>query len=1065
MKPEDKSKSQYRAGKQSETRRSTRRQTLAPITPLEKQPETEHALVTNLSSEGAFIKTKNKYDTGTRLQFKIELPTGGKGPIKVGGRVVRVDDEGVAVLFEQLHTRDLSRLKAYAGFHEMDDAVVSVQRKAGDAVSGNLLPVSDRELIEQRLQLAVDKQLQALLIDPQGLLEPTYVKIALDKGDLRILELPKPLPSKVKAIYLIVFDGPLHFMFEGLVVESGDKPLVLGPERMYHNERRSGPRRLVADTWMEIEAPHLDNGPLRFPVIDLSEGGVAVRAPRSSMIAEGMRFPPFRLSSDELSDYHEGATVKRITPISPEEFLIGLNFADESAERDSFAEIKDREIKPSIWTNLVRLSGMAKQKIGGLVRGKRAPARDAVQVARYKNDRGDQVVSLLNATFDLSEDPPDIDVAVIVAPAFLKRKEVFSLLARTLVDNLKRQGKHGIVLRFDATHTVGESEVDPKLEEQGTPYLRWTFSHLESDIRASMKHLQKRFAPKKRVVLTFSVAAMAARRLIADGSDPPVDLWISPFGCPDAQDMFQNYLAGIDLFQNYLRGEKAEPFLIYGRLADPNFVFPDSMKRNMAFLEQARKDMEKIDIPVTWIVGTYDYMVTRERVRQMLNAPGGGVREVFELASGHVLKTGNEAIESFKLISESISRHVFGQEMRAIEPDLAEAAKQADAEWARVKRDKLIEAEAFWDRHLFGTAGEREGYDVLLHNPEYVEFLEDQAKLMELEPGLRVADIGCGTGNFAACIAKSLNHKNDTTMICSDLVPAAVEMTRNKLANIDAEFGRLGGALNYDCRVLNLETARLNPLREFLDGRLYGLGALQGRIEGLHGGTIRRLCAVYNQRLHDIVCGATAELDEIRRLCPDLDPDEAETVLELSRASRFLKDETQPADLRDGADKAASALDLRLRHLHFGPANRECRLDLPDAAFDRIGASLVVPYLYDPQTVVDELLRALKPGGVVVLSTMKPNFDSSKSYLEEAQIIAKKHNLDDMERTRLLDSLREFASFVGCVMELEDEGRFTFFSAEQISSMVDKAGFQNIRVVESFGQPATAFVVQARKPK
>jgi ubiquinone/menaquinone biosynthesis C-methylase UbiE len=138
-------------------------------------------------------------------------------------------------------------------------------------------------------------------------------------------------------------------------------------------------------------------------------------------------------------------------------------------------------------------------------------------------------------------------------------------------------------------------------------------------------------------------------------------------------------------------------------------------------------------------------------------------------------------------------------------------------------------------------------------------------------------------------------------------------------------------------------------------------------------------------------------------------------------------------------------------------------VDLPSNAFDRIGASLVLPYLYDPKSVVKEFYRALAPGGKIVLSSLKPNFDSSKSYMEEAEEIGKRTDLTDEDKGRLLASLREFSAFVATLIELEDNSRFKFFSTHELAALMDEAGFCNINFKESLGNPPTAIIVSAEK--
>jgi len=358
-----------------------------------------------------------------------------------------------------------------------------------------------------------------------------------------------------------------------------------------------------------------------------------------------------------------------------------------------------------------------------------------------------------------------------------------------------------------------------------------------------------------------------------------------------------------------------------------------------------------------------------------------------------------------------------------------------------------------------------EGYDILLYNPEYMEFLQEQAKLLDLQSGMRVADIGCGTGNLSIAALKAAGINGDRLdLFCSDLVPEALQRTREKIEQLinSSVNGRYPG-LRLDLKVVDLETARLTPLSEFLSGELYGPLALAGRIEGLNTATLRKISESYGPGLHRILHGEDASVGEIMKTYPDLDKVEAETVRDISRASRFLKGMLNPQDLKPGKTEAKTANDIILNHISFGSATRDCTVDLPSNAFDRIGASLVLPYLYDPKSVLTELYRVLAPAGKIVLSSLKPNFDSSKSYIEEAEEIGKRTDLTDEDKGRLLGSLREFSSFISTLIELEDNGRFKFFTTNELKDLMDETGFCNIRVKESLGNPPTAIIVSAEK--
>ncbi len=1052
------------AGLRSELRRSIRRQTLAEAVVTDAAGDAREALVTSISVEGAYLKTAGVLELGSRLTLTLTLPTGWRRPIRLAGRVVRVDDDGAAIRFEDVNSRDRSKIREYSAFVEMDAVFVDLQHSLRGQVAGNLLPVSEPQLLRERLQAAAERGLPVMVIVSVKSDRVLHARLALERDGLFLADIEGHLPADTRVVYCVVADGPLHTAFEGLILDENGRRRLILPERLYHNERRGCQREAVFDSWLTIEAPHLTDAEIRLPVVDISETGCAVVVPKAGLVAPGMRLPAFRLHRGATALDRQGATVARIASRDIESLLLGLSYLDQTADRDAFEQIRNRSLRSNLWSSMLRLGGAARQKLAGLMTSKSAVVREQVFVVRYKNSRGDMVVALLDATFDLREDPPPVDVAVLIGPPFPIRKEVFGLLARTLIDNFRRQGLNAVVLRFDLTHCLGESQADPEMVAKGHPFLRWTYSHLEADMLASLAYLERRFRPAKRVLTTYSVAAIPARRLLADGPKPPVDLFIAPFGCPDGQDMHKNYLAGVDLFPFYLRGEKAEPFLIYGRLADPSYVMPDAMRRGMAFLEDARNDMTKITIPVVWFVGTYDYMVTRERVRQMLNAPGGGVREIFELATGHNPKVGPEAIESFKLIYESIAKHLFGVAQPAIEPDLALFARQNEAEWARTKRKTFNNATEFWNRHMFGTSDEKEGYDVLLYNPTYVDFLNQQAGLLDVHPGQRVADIGCGTGNLSVALLRNLDLQGQPLeLTCLDLLPKAIDCAQKKIAAVVADSSDAWRRVELRCRAIDLEAARLRPWRDFIDGKLYGPAALIGRLEGLPASTIRKFAEGYGQEFHGILRGEPATLERVRELRPDLDEVEAEMTLDLSRVSRFLQNELLTDDLVSGAAEAASAADLRLRQLDFGRANRACGFDLPSGAFDRIGGSLILPYLYDSPSVLAELYRLLAPGGVIVLSSLKPNFDQSKSYIEEAETIAKRTDLSDLERERLLASLREFGAFVGNVMELEEEGRFRFFTGEEFVQAIRAAGFVEARAYEGFGDPPTAVIVRAVK--
>jgi ubiquinone/menaquinone biosynthesis C-methylase UbiE len=1056
----------WEAGRSNEERRSPRRRTLASVHILEGPPLGDPLVATDLSADGAFLRSPAAVAPDVRLRLSIEIPTDPK-PIVVTARAVRSSPDGVGLRFEEVSARDRARLRSHAGFYEMDEAIVRVQRALGDLAPGNLLPLGEPSEIRTVLENLIDRGLEVTAIRPgRGFQPATCRAVAYEPEGLHgaSLRLDLTVPPRTRVVYLAFSDPPLLYALEGIVI-AGEGPgtTVMAPERIYLTERRSVRRAMLREAFCDLSAPHLPGGRLRLPVMDLGEGGASVRLGAGAALVPGARLPGFVLEAEGGRREVAGATVRYLSALDDGGVRAGLRFDEGEAGRDSFRELKHHEVRGGFTAKISRTVSFLGGKVASFVRRPRRAEEGGVEVVRFKNRRGDMVAGIVDANFDTSDPNLRPDVAVVIAPAILKRKEVFGLLARTILDDLDRDGRKAVVLRFDASHIAGESAMDSRLVAEGRPYYHWTFGHLGDDTAASLRYLQRRFRPVKRTLVSVSLSAIPARKAILElEAEAPVDLWVAPFGCPDAQDVLRNYLAGLDLFDLYRRGEGPETILIHGRPIRGSSLYGQAMEAGLASLEDARRDLSRIAAPVVWILGTYDCWVTRSRVRAMLDAPGSGVREVFECATGHVLKSGGEAIELFKLVAESISKHLFGSDRPAREPNLGRFARQSEAEWGRVRRQELEDAEGFWKEHLFGAPGDDVGYDVFLEHPEYPRFLTRQVELLDPRSGERVADFGCGTGNLALALLDACVPASITFL---DLVPEGVERTREKILAACAERGIPAPELRGI--VADLEVSRFAAIADFLDGRLWGVEGLVHRVEGLPYATARKLSAAYGRELHAILRGEPAEPGRVRQLCPDLDDREVEIALEIGRAARFLLGRLTPEDLKPGAPaadrQALTARHLRLRHLHFGDSTPRLRLDLPDGCFDRIGSSLVLPYLYDPLASLREMHRLLAPGGTLVVSSIRPNFDPSKLYTEGAEILARQAEAGDAGAARKLEALRHFANMISRLIELEEDGRFRFLDGAALEALLAEAGFSRVHTFQALGSPPTAIVARAEK--
>ena len=1055
------------AGRSTGDRRSPRRRTITKARIIDGPGAGETLQATDLSADGAFIRSTKSIPSGSAIRLQLELPANPK-PIEVGARVVRSTPAGIGVRFEEISAQDRSRLRSHTGFYETDEAMVRVQQRLGDLIPRNLLPLGEPSEIEAVLGAAIERRIPVMALQSGRGFKPFECRLgAIETREeagsrdrvLRLEALTKPVPDDLQVLYLAFADAPLQYAFEGLLHAGGSRPTVMLPERIYLTERRSSSRTSHEEAWCELEVPYAEEGKVRLPLLDLGEGGASVRVAPEALVVAGMHLPALVLVAGGERRVVPGATVRYVSRLDEGGLRAGLSFDAGTSERDTFRRLKRHTLRAGLRTRLARAVSVLGGKVTQMIRPGEAPAGE-VEVVRYRNRRGDSVAAIIDANFDTSDKDIRPDVAVVIAPAILKRKEVFSLVSRTIVDDLDRDGVTVVTLRFDATHMVGESTMDEQLVAEGRPYYNWTFSQLGDDTLASLEYLERRFRPKHRVLVSVSLSAIPARKVVLESDKAPVDLWIAPYGCPDAQDVLRNYHAGLDFFEVYRQEEGPETVLIHGRPVDGRNLYGEAMKSGLAFLEDARLDLSRIDIPVVWLLGSYDCWVTRSRVRSLLAAPGGGEREIFECPTGHVLKRGAEAIEVFKLMSESISKHLFGADRPAHEPNLNRFSRQTEAEWARVKRLELGDSKAFWREHLLGEEGAEIGYDVLLDLPDYPRFLARQAELLDPRPGDDIADVGCGTGNLLLSILETyVDTQRPASITFVDLVPEAVTRTEEKLR---AHYSA-GQMPPYRSVVADLELLRLAPLAEFLSGRLYGVQELADRVDGFPRATARKLAESYGRELHAILRGRPVSAVRVRELCPTLDRREVEIVLEMSRASRFLLEQTTPLDLRPGVRKARTAADLRLDHLRFREATRKVRLDLLPESFDRIGSSLVVSYLYDPLSTLREMYRLLKPGGVFVVSSLRRNFDPSKLYAEAAEILSRQVEENGPDAERKLQALRHFGNMVSRLIELEEDGRFRFFEGDHLKALVSEAGFVSANVFEAFGSPPTAVIVRAEK--
>ena len=140
-------------------------------------------------------------------------------------------------------------------------------------------------------------------------------------------------------------------------------------------------------------------------------------------------------------------------------------------------------------------------------------------------------------------------------------------------------------------------------------------------------------------------------------------------------------------------------------------------------------------------------------------------------------------------------------------------------------------------------------------------------------------------------------------------------------------------------------------------------------------------------------------------------------------------------------------------------------MDFKKNYFDKIIASLFVSYLFNPDEIFPDFYRMLKPNGLLLVSSMKPDSDISlifTNYVDKVQHFDFS-DTDIKSQDISLMGAREMLNEAATLFELEEDGYFKFFSKRELVNMFKTAGFNQVQVHSSMGYPPQAFIVTGRK--
>lgn len=858
---------------------------------------------------------------------------------------------------------------------------------------------------------------------------------------------------------------------------SGERVSLELPSSLTVFELRRAPRRAPApeEMFISIPVPYPVGTKLRCEVLDISSTGLAFKlTPSAPYFLPGTPLREVAISGLGGDDERrKSAQVMHITPVEDDRgklsyLRVGIDFG---ITDENFAKgARPRAGGEKRAVSFVEKMGML---IGRLVprRGPQTSAIAAsagVEVVRIANKRREDIVALLNTTPRAGRrmHAP----VIIIPPAHGKRKESTSIFAQILVESFARARRDVVVLRFDGIRNIGESYKDPDCREPGREAMRSSLSQAVDDINTVVEyaHNNPLFSPSELVLCCFSLQGVPGRRATFLDQGKRINYLIGVNGAVAAQEMIRNAAGGVDYIAQRASGTHIGTAAILGINIDGDPYADDLIRNGLAFMSDAKREIAAIPIPVTWFLGRHDAWIDPATIREFIGVPANAPRELIELDIGHLPLTSFEALTLFSEIVRCIGRQILHEDLEPAIPDPREMTRVRHAEWRRVPKSPLPDRRSYWHTYLLGDTEHKVGYDVLNAADEYLGFLDREAELLDLRPEHHAADLGCGTGNFAARLLRRRGHK--TKPVCArlalvDFVSDALDEAERKLHVLARERDITIPAVSR--HLVNLDINPIRTLRRFVTGELLGYDALKGILRGLSDYSIDTWRAHEDWRLHDIVRGRELDKQDLAYVRANFPADEQEVILDTNRLTRWLRgrwtveDMTREGRARVDRGEPLSAGDLRLSRLSLQTGDMVERLPFADASLDRISCSLVLSYLNNPLELLREFYRVLRPAGRLVVSSMLPDFDMSRIYQRVLRRIETDPNLPlppGMDRPTFASEMRAFLNHAAFLTILTEEGQFSFFSRDEMCSLVERAGFRRVENHLAFGEPPQAHI-------
>lgn len=1008
----------------------------------------------DMSIDGFFLAADALLPIGSMLPVGLTL--GEFGELRTSAEVVRHADGGMGMRFATLSTDDRRKIRKFLARLTTIGAQRETVERLNDAVTRTTTPVTDPAQILRRLEEAGKLAVEVRLIPPD---RPTMDAARLRQVHatglvLQLMSAPTvQLGEPVLALLTLDF---VSYSFQAQVQSLADRTLTLSmPTQLVFSERRQSDRRAApANTQLRLPAPWLPQGVLEWQVVDVSPGGVGLMTyDAGAQLFPGTPLPDASLVVDGSPEPLQNAVVRNVVrreePDGRHSFRIGVACGPPRRLLADTALATKQRSSSALWRRVVSVFQTLRDGASLLWHSRATrilrPGVDGSggpQVVHFSGPRGLRTTALVNRAFD------DTEVAqcpvVVVVPGFAGRKEQTAYLAHQLVDHFRRQHRDLVVIRLDGTNNLGESDKAAGCHVEGKHTLNYTCSGVSEDLMDCLEWLRRGDVVRATDVSVVSVSfgSLGVRQLLASGRAPEVRRWVAWMGASDARDAVLHVSGHFDVMAAGLAakaaGVRMGQVTLVGCLVDAQRFYDDLVQHDSGTLDAARGDLARIGANVLWMRGTQDAWMDPRRIGDIMGVASPGQRQVVSAESGHVPRTGDEAIRQFAEITTWLERGIVGTANLVRPPSLGWLETHSRLEWQRVRRSMPANAAEWWGEYLLDDRGP--GFDILQRSPAYTSLMQRQADLADVQ-GCRVLELGAGTGNMSARLVQA----QPAELVITDLVPEAVERIQQRYTAL----------AHVQVQVLDIDGGPWLALDRFRRGELGDVGALLRRLPGAPADLADLTNALDRQALHALARGHDVQLNDLR-IPAGATAQLREVLHDLALLAR-LAAEPRP-DL--------SALDT-LHWLRPGQPDRRRGLPFASGRFDRVVMSLVLSYLEEPLDTLSEIWRVLAPGGTLVMSTLRRDADTSGIFLSLIDQLeqAPAHEVgDEAARAELIAAARRFLDRASDLFRLEEEGVYRFWDAAEFARLARLAGFEGCRTELGFGDPAQGVILVAHKP-